>query len=350
MLLAIFCILAAVNVSALETVVFGAFTQTATYSVANQLGLFTEAGLNVIFEAVPNSTYAYAQVLNGGYDILTGTIDNAVNLRFNSNETLTVIGQLDQGPDLTLASAPNITTVEDLKGKPLIVDSPVSGYAYLLRKILESHGLLLENGDYYFQTVGSTNLRYPDLVAGTLPNGTEVYATILTYPFTAAAETLPAAQRLNILSYVADVVDPVVSTAFTIREDALANATMTPKLTRFVSAMYAANLYLNNPANKNCSVNAIAKQLNVTLETAELDYTAAIQADTGEVSPGGNFTVNEEGLMNIINVRQEFGGFTVPADFNFTEAIAPGTGKLIDYSIRDAAIASCGKRLLDISC
>jgi ABC-type nitrate/sulfonate/bicarbonate transport system substrate-binding protein len=130
---------------------YGAFTQTATYSIANQLGFFSAYNLNVVYQQVPNSTFAYAQVLNGGYDILTGTIDNAVNLRFNSNKTVTVLGQLDQGPDLVLASSPKITSVDQLKGKPLIVDSPVSGYAYLLRKVLSSYGLLLENGDYFFQ-------------------------------------------------------------------------------------------------------------------------------------------------------------------------------------------------------
>ena len=106
---------------------YGAFTQTATYSIANQLGFFTAYGINVNYKQVPNSTFAYAEVLNGGYDLLTGTIDNAVNLRFNSKRNVTVLGQLDQGTDLVIASIPNITTFEHLRGKPLIVDSPVSG-------------------------------------------------------------------------------------------------------------------------------------------------------------------------------------------------------------------------------
>lgn len=146
-----FSFLLATFVSALDTVQYGSFTQIATYSVANQLGLLTEVGLEVVYNQVPNSTFAYATLLNGGYDVLTGTIDNAVNLRFNSNATVTVVGQVDQGPDYVLASIPNITSIDQLKGKPLIVDSPVSGFVYLLRKILEASGLLLENGDYFFQ-------------------------------------------------------------------------------------------------------------------------------------------------------------------------------------------------------
>lgn len=123
---------------------------TATYSVAHQLGFFTENGLNVIYNQVPNSTAAFTSVLNGEYDILTATVDNALNYRFNQNQNVTVIGQLDQGPDLVLASIPSITSIEQLKGKPIIVDSPVSGYAYLLQDVLSAYGLSLANGDYYF--------------------------------------------------------------------------------------------------------------------------------------------------------------------------------------------------------
>lgn len=139
---------------ALRNIRYGAFTQTATYSIANQLGFFTAYGLNVTYLQVPNSTYGYAQLQNGGYDILTGTIDNAVNLRFNSNRSLTVVGQLDQGPELAIASVPNVTSIAQLKGRSFMVDAATSGYAYVLRKILSLYGLNLENGDYTFQVGG----------------------------------------------------------------------------------------------------------------------------------------------------------------------------------------------------
>ena len=141
----------ALSVVAVDFVRYGAFTQTATYSIASQLGFFTSLGLNVSYLQIPNSTYGYNELLNGGYDILTGTIDNAVNLRFVSKKSVTVLGQLDGGPDLVIASIPQIKSILDLKGKSLMVDSPVSGYAYVLQKILSLFGLSLGNGDYSFQ-------------------------------------------------------------------------------------------------------------------------------------------------------------------------------------------------------
>jgi hypothetical protein len=62
----------------------------------------------------------------------------------------------------------------------------------------------------------------------------------------------------------------------------------------------------------------------------------------GEVLlPTNNFTFNHVGIMNDVQIRQEFGGFaSVPANFNFTTALIPGTSQLIDYSVRDAAVAA----------
>lgn len=161
---------------------------------------------------------------------------------------------------------------------------------------------------------------------------------------------LPAAQRLNILARLSSYENPISSTALTIAQSSLANSTKSDLLTRFVSAMYAANLYLNNVHNKKCAVKSIQKQLNITAATALLEYEAATNLTTGEISPGGNFTVNQAGLKNIIAVRQEFGGFTVPSNFSFGAAIVPGAGKLIDYSIRDKAVAALKSKLLSTKC
>ena len=122
---------------------YGGFTQTATYSIANQLGFFTANGLNVTYLQIPSSPAGYASLLSGQYDILSATIDNTVNFRFNSQKAISALGQLDQGPDLVIASVSSITNIQDLKGKSIMVDSPTSGYAYLLRKILSLYGLVL---------------------------------------------------------------------------------------------------------------------------------------------------------------------------------------------------------------
>ena len=152
---------------ALSPLNYGAFTQTATYSIANQLGFFTANGLNVTYLQIPNSPAGYASLLNGQYDIITATIDNTVNFRFNSQKAITVLGQLDQGPDLVIASVKSITSVNDLKGKSIMVDNPTSGYAYLLRKVLSLYGLVLGT-DYTFDVSQEHPPKRPHAMANML--------------------------------------------------------------------------------------------------------------------------------------------------------------------------------------
>ncbi|KAH7036011.1 uncharacterized protein B0I36DRAFT_286611 [Microdochium trichocladiopsis] len=323
---------------AADTVQYGAFLKTATYSVANALGFFTKNNLEVVYNQVPNSTAAFDSILDGQYDILTATVDNALNYRFNQAQPITVLGQLDQGPGLVLAAVQSITSAKQLKGKPIIVDSPVSGYAYLLRKILSSHGLEL-GADYYFMTVGGTAARYSALLTGQLPNGTAVYATILNYPFTEQAAALNTGKAPSILGAVADVVAPITSSAFTIRQQSLADPVTHDRLVRFTQSMYAANEYLLEPRNKECAVSAIAAQLNITSAIAQSAYTDAINSLTGEVSPDGSFGVSTQGIRNVKDVRAQYGGFAgAPAGLDFDAALRPGPGQLIDYGIRDEAV------------
>ena len=158
------CCFLPAQIIALDELRYAAFAQTATYSIASQLGIFAHYGLNVTYLQIPNSTYAYTELISGGYDIISGTIDNAVNNALNLNQSLTVLGQLDSGQDLVIASIPNITGIQQLRGKTIIVDSPVSGFAYVLQKALSLFGLRLSNNDYAFQVLSSSNHQHTSLI------------------------------------------------------------------------------------------------------------------------------------------------------------------------------------------
>lgn len=189
------------------------------------------------------------------------------------------------------------------------------------------------------------------MLNGALPNGTAVYATILNYPFTVQGEALPSGQAPNILKRVSEVLAPITSSAFTVRESSLRDKTESGLLTRFLAAMYAANKLLLNTKAKPCAINAIAAQLKVSKAVASSEYASVVDAVTGEVSPGGDFTVNPTGIMNDVLVRQSFGGFGgVAAGFDFAAALVPGPGQLIDYSIRDAAVALYESRPVTGNC
>ena len=118
-------------------------------------------------------------------------------------------------------------------------------------------------------------------------------------------------QKPRILARLTDYVSPITSVAFTARQGALSNTTEATLLTRFLAAMYTANRYLHTAkaANQACAVQAIARQLNASSAVAQAEYAAATSTISGEVSPGENFTISRIGVLNIIDVRGQFGGF-----------------------------------------
>lgn len=220
------------------------------------------------------------------------------------------------------------------------MDSPSSGYSYLVQYILSQLGLSLANGDYWFQTVGGTSTRYGDLLNGTLSNGSTVYATMLNYPFTVESQSLSSAtaEKPHILARISDFIAPITSSAFTVRESSISNATESMLLSRFLASMHAANKFLLDPSNEASAVLAIANELGISTEVASDEYASATDPISGEIAPGGFFNVNQTGILNDVDVRSAFGGFSsVPAGFNFTVALEPGTGKLIDYSLLEVA-------------
>lgn len=328
------------EVHAATPIAYGSFVKSATYSIANQLGYFAEEGLNVTYHQVPNSSFAYNELLAGTYDILTGTIDNAVNLVFNAKACLTVLAQLDQGSDIVLAATSAIATVQDLRGKPIMVDGALSGYSFVLRRLLSCYGLQCGT-DYSFQTVGGTPFRYQALLDGQLGNGTVVYATVLTYPYTAflARDTNPSASpRPHILARLSDFVAPFSSQALTVRTSTVTNTT-TPAYratVSFVRAMLRANRLLADPdpQHRAQAQDAIAAELKIEDEaTAARELAAATDSVTGETAQV-NFEVSGVGLWNVIGIRDRFGGFAgAGPGFDFVQAL-PG---LIDYRVRDAA-------------
>jgi len=191
--------------------------------------------------------------------------------------------------------------------------------------------------------VGASSLRYGYLKAGQLPNGTAVYATILTYPFTAKGEALPSASGPNILARASDFVNPISAnaSAITAAGASLTNATKTALITKFMAGLLEANAFLSQPQNKFCAVKAIGQQLDVSTAVATQEYAAATNPETGETATmqDGIFNVSRQGLLNVIDMRQLVGGFAgAGTEFDFVDAIVPGPGNFIDYTIRDAAL------------
>src|ERR1043166_5119169 len=140
--------------------------------VADTKGFFAAQDLETTFDQTPNSTAEISGLLEGKWDVAFDNGDNVVawdegqGADGKLHDLFIFIGgsrELSQG----LFVSPGINEISALKGKVLGVDASTTGFAVVLRYILQCHNLLFER-DYSFAAVGSTRIRLTELVAGNI--------------------------------------------------------------------------------------------------------------------------------------------------------------------------------------
>lgn len=283
---------------------YGAFSKNVSYIVAKNEGFFEREGLSVCYNQVRSSNQQFDDLMSGRYDIVTAASDNAVTRVLNSALPVSMIAGLEMNNDQVLAvnTARGIHTYEDLRGKPIAVDAPDTGFSFLLRKILADHGLFLENGDYTLQPVGGVALRYAALQAGQTTTGQPVYASMINYPFAAQLRA-----PVEVLARAEDYFYPYQGGAFTVRHDYSASHPDT--IIRFLRAIIDGGEFARRRQNRETVVAHIAAELGVSNEIAGRELDASLDRQTGE-NPRAK--IDKQALIGTIELRQEFGGFTSP--------------------------------------
>ena len=119
---------------------------------AQERGFFARDGLEVKLTPTPSSVFQLTNLIEGKFDIGMTAIDNVIAYQEGQGEA-TVSATSDlfafMGGDngfLRLVVQPEITGYGELRGKELSVDALTTGYAFVLRKMLERGGL--REGDY----------------------------------------------------------------------------------------------------------------------------------------------------------------------------------------------------------
>jgi ABC-type nitrate/sulfonate/bicarbonate transport system substrate-binding protein len=170
---------AASAVQTLEVIVFpGGFNWPLWVGI--ERGLFAAEGLELKVTPTPNSVFLMQNLAAGKFDLAFATIDNLIAYNEGQGEA-----ELPAPPEffafmgaqygaLRLVSRPEIRTIADLRGKTLAVDAATTGYAFVLRKLLQQGGL--GESDYTFERLGGTAQRAAALMQG------KTDATILTSP------------------------------------------------------------------------------------------------------------------------------------------------------------------------
>lgn len=263
---------------------------------AQEKGFFAREGIEVRLTPTPSSMYQLKNLIESKFDIGMTAIDNVVAYQEGQGEAeITVTPDLfafmggDRG-GLRLMVQPDIHGYADLKGKELSVDALTTGYAFVLRKVLERGGL--KDGDFSLVRAGGTLQRWEALKEG------KHAGTLLTTPFDLLAE----AAGYRRLANAADVIGPYQGlVGATRRSWAAANSA---KLVGFVRGFRSGLDWLFDTANKPEAVAMLQK--NVRGMTADLGArTYAVL-----LGPGG-FTrtaaIDLEGVRTVLALRSQYG-------------------------------------------
>jgi ABC-type nitrate/sulfonate/bicarbonate transport system substrate-binding protein len=154
--------------------------------VAQEKGLFAKHGIEVKVTPTPSSVFQLTNLIGGKFDIAMTAIDNLIAYREGQGE------EPVPGPDLfafmggdngflRLVAAPEIKSINDLKGKTVSVDARTTGYAFVLFEMLARGGLRLDQ-DYRVERAGGVLQRFQALMER------KHAATLLLSPFELQAE------------------------------------------------------------------------------------------------------------------------------------------------------------------
>ncbi|GLV55931.1 hypothetical protein KDH_27750 [Dictyobacter sp. S3.2.2.5] len=228
-----------------------------------------------------------------------------------------------------------INTIHDLEGKAILVDAPDSGFVIALEKIMAENGMYV-NQDYTLNAVGGSKIRYQDMVAGQTATGAPAYATMLAAPYIEQAQANPNLSDIAKLSWYTA---PYQGTSIALtRSYAQQNGTTVIK---FLTAMIMGSMYAANPNNQSVVIADIANSDAVSTQIAANIYRdTEVNTATGE---NVNEQVNQQGFVNTITLRQEFGGFNTTV--NSTQLAQPGPNAIYNNQYWQAAYYNAQKQM-----
>lgn len=257
--------------------------------VAQEKRLFEKEGINVDVTLTGSSVMQLEKLIRGEFDIGFQQSDHVVRGVEGGYDLFIFMAQ-GHAPDLSLVVAPGIGTFADLKDKVIAVDGARTGYALLLRKLLNANGL--KDGDFTFGEIGGSQERFEALKGGAAS------ASLLNAPFD---RNLFAAGfgSLGIISGFFPAYPGAVAAAR--RAWAQRNE---KQLIAFIRAYNAGYAWLQNPGNKAEAVKMLPARLGIEAEAAAKAY------ERFAAWPRPAFTA--EGLQQVIDVVWDAEGFKPP--------------------------------------
>jgi ABC-type nitrate/sulfonate/bicarbonate transport system substrate-binding protein len=265
--------------------------------IAQDKGFFAENGLEVKITPTPGSIFQMQNLAAGKFDIAFSNYDNVVAYMEGQGEA-----PLPQPADffvfmgvqygaVRLVANPDVKSIADFKGKSLAVDAATTGYAFVLRKMLQQGGL--GEDDYTFDKVGSTSQRAEALMQN------KTAGTILTTPL----EILPESKGYKRLANATETVGPYTAVSgVALRSWAKSHRA---ELVGFIKAYVRALDWIADPANRAEAIAIYRKNIPAASEASALKaWELLTQGSEGFAKRA---RLDRAGMETVLKLRSEFG-------------------------------------------
>jgi ABC-type nitrate/sulfonate/bicarbonate transport system substrate-binding protein len=191
--------------------------------------------------------------------------------------------------ELALMAQPSIKSIGELKGKQFALDSLTTGYAFVLRKMLEKNGL--QPSDYEFVAVGGTRERLESLKDG------KMSAALVSEPFTTQAKNA----GYTFLGEAVSAVGPyLASVQITNRAWAQQNEAA---MVGYIRGLVNAVDWLYDASNTDEAVKILAAKVNTSEAVAR---PSTIGATKGQAALAPKGALDVAGLRTVLEVREQF--------------------------------------------
>jgi len=266
--------------------------------VGQDKGFFEKNGVTVNVVPTPNSQFQLKNLIEGKFDIAMTAMDNVIAYSEGQGAA-----KVDVTPDifvfmggdngfLRLVAVPEVKSFADLKGKQISVDALTTGYAFVLRKLLENGGL--KEGDIEFVSAGGGLERYRALMEK------KHAATLLISPFEVNAE----AQGFNRLANADEALGHYQGVVGATRRGwAKENE---KELTGYIRGYIASLGWLFDPANRAQAIAILRKNLpNMPEDQAQRSYDILVHPTKGFTH---NAVLDVEGVKTVLELRSRYTG------------------------------------------
>jgi ABC-type nitrate/sulfonate/bicarbonate transport system substrate-binding protein len=264
--------------------------------VAQEQGLFEQAGVAVKLTTTPNSAFQAENLASGKFQLAGTAFDNVVAyqegqgaIALKDTDFFAFMGATQI--ELAFVVAPDVASYADLNGKSLALDALSTGFAFVLYEMLKRGGLTAS--DYTMATVGATPQRWESVKAGTH------VGTLTIEPFTSIAK----ANGFKVLDTSTNLFPSYQGGSFAARRGwAAANP---DAVKGFIKGYLAGLDWVLTPANREAATEILLRHMPEIKPPVAPKVMNSLLSPRSGLTPGGK--ILPDGVTTVLALRSQYG-------------------------------------------